>query len=414
MLKSDHCIANFDFDRRTVQPDRLRRGRDDHYADAARWMLHLYRQGGGQTRGWLHQRVEQHLSLLGDCPPRRIAAFCKLLDDFAEYHRGGKAASDLRRRVFTAAAELHPIVSVPEGIFENSIHSARTRVSEQVGRPWHEIETQLFADVIELQTLSGFETSLEPIDLLSLYNVSQTQAVMYRAMRMRIDASEDLKTILRHAKLAGLMHRISRIGNAERPRYRFDFDGPQSTLRTTTRYGVRFARMLPKLLACRGWQLTAWVAGPDRCPFVMRVSPADRLRSPLVSPDEFDSDLEKQVFDTWQKSPISGWTMERESELLHCGQTVLTPDFVLRHPASGRMIYVELVGYWTPEYLAEKAERLVQFAGPASATNHHRWLLLFPRGGEASQRQLLETLKIPSLIIGRRMNPQQWIDAAMD
>lgn len=411
MLKSDHAIARFDFVHRVVHPDRLRKGRDNHYLEAAQAIVQVYRDGTGKTRQQLHREVESILDPLDDCPPRRVAAFCKLLDQQADFNTD-RGAAKLRRRVFELAATRHPIVERPEGMFENVLSDVQQKLAAEIGLPWQEIESRLFADVIELQLLRQFDETFSSRDLLSLYNVSQTQATLYRAIRMRIDAEQDLKTIVRHAKLAGLMHRIARLSTPV-PSYRFDFDGPQSALRQTWRYGVRFAMLLPKLLTLRAWRLTAWVIGPDQRPFVLRVSPRDGLRSLLNPPDEFDSELEQQVFAAWQKNPVEGWELRRESELLHCGQTVLTPDFVLHQAATGRTVLVEVIGFWTPEYLRDKNQRLTQFlqAGIAAGGPRPQWLLLFAQQGIAAKLDLPAELAIPHLVLTKQSLPQHWIDA---
>jgi predicted nuclease of restriction endonuclease-like RecB superfamily len=47
------------------------------------------------------------------------------------------------------------------------------------------------------------------------------------------------------------------------------------------------------------------------------------------------------------------WTLEREVEIIDLKGTVFLPDFALRHP-DGRTIYVEIVGFWHPDYLKRK------------------------------------------------------------
>lgn len=420
MLRSEHAIVRYDYQRGTVHPDRLLQGRDQDYLPAAKACLRIYRDGVGQTRQALHRQVQVGLSRLPHCHPRRITAFCKLLDDHSEYASDPAAARKLRQQVFARGATLHPIVTRKEGIFENDIESARREVARSLGMSWKEIEAGMFADVIELQTLRAFPSrgdretpeTLTPGDLLSLYNVSQTQAALYRATQIRIDARADFKTILRHAKLAGLMHRIERIGT-QAAAYRFVFDGPVSSMRETSRYGIRFAALLPKLLACQGWQMKARVIGPRGRIFSMSISPEDRLRSPLVPPDDFDSEMESKVMRTWDSSPVDGWTMTRETELMHQGQTVYTPDFALRNSATGQVIHIELVGYWTPEYLEEKSRRLQQFAWPRSKPGRESWLLMFPPPTAAKRSESFGDLGIPVITIRAKQSPQDWIDAAV-
>lgn len=51
------------------------------------------------------------------------------------------------------------------------------------------------------------------------------------------------------------------------------------------------------------------------------------------------------------------WTLHREETLVHLGDELLLPDFTLRH-RDGREVLVELVGFWTPEYLEGKLRKL--------------------------------------------------------
>jgi len=406
MLRSEHSIVTYDFAAMTVRPDRLLRGRDNEYLSAVGDAIAIYRGGTGCPRGDLHRAVADRIGQIPGCPPRRIASFCKLLDDASSFASDSAEAVALRRRVFESGAAMHPIVEVREGIFEYDLAAARERVGREIGLTWPEIEARLFADVIELQPLLAVDQSVSAGDLLSTYNVAQTQAALYKATRVRVDAWDDFKTIVRHAKLARLMHRIDRI---ERPRrgYRFILDGPGSTLRTTSRYGIGFAKLLTKLLACKSWHLTAWVIGPKRQTLRMTVSPKDRLRTPISPPDEFDSDLERDVQTAWHRRPVEGWTLESESELLHRGQTVLTPDFALRH-RDGRLTHLEVVGYWTPEYLAEKIARLRPFVDRDPRAS---WLLMFPKSKKEAAEAIGSGLGIPAILFDKRSDPNTWIDA---
>src|SRR5271169_3290680 len=102
MLTSDHAIITFA--RGLALPDRLTRKRHAHYMGYAEKMLGVYRSGIGKTRRELHRSVEAILALEPSCPPRRIASFCKLLDDWSEFDadRPGDAAG-LRLEVFAEA-----------------------------------------------------------------------------------------------------------------------------------------------------------------------------------------------------------------------------------------------------------------------------------------------------------------------
>src|SRR5690606_5747195 len=51
------------------------------------------------------------------------------------------------------------------------------------------------------------------------------------------------------------------------------------------------------------------------------------------------------------------WSLHREEALVPLGDSVILPDFTLRH-RDGREALVELVGFWTPEYLEEKLRKI--------------------------------------------------------
>lgn len=412
MLRSEHSIVRYDYQLRRVYPDRLRRNHDAVWLTAAESIINTYRMGIGSTRNELHQQVAETLERLPGCVPRRIAGFCKLLDDAGVYHKATADAAALRKRVFELSAAMHPIVETREGIFEKSLDDAHRLIADQIGLPWAEIADALFADVIELQRLRTFDETLEPHQLLARYNVAQTQTVLYKATVVRLDFAQHAPFIVRRAKLAGLMHRIQRFERADGPAYSMILDGPGSVLRESSRYGVRFAQLVPSLLCCDGWQLTAKIRSPgqhDDRAFRFELSPADGLRGERGEPDDFDSELERQIEQQWRNAPVDGWTLQRDREFLTLGQQVYTPDFVLLHLQSHRRIFIEVLGFWTPEYLREKRERLKKFS---AATPGSGWLLMLDKKPTPAKQQLLDELSLPVITVKKSITPTQWIEAA--
>ena len=359
MLTKELAIADYDFQAGRVLPDRLTRQQHAQYLDYAERMLHVYRNGIGRTRRELRRAVWQILADEDDCPARRIDAFCKLLDDAGRYQRDtrGRAAA-LRREVFHMAAVKHPLVRKADRLFETEETRVKAEIATRLGRPWAEIDRELFADVMEFHRLARFEGYADGPALLARYNVAQVQAALFGAVSMTVWASDDFKTILRYAKLARLMHAIVRQGEG---RYRLHFDGPASVLRETRRYGAAMARFLPALIACASWRLHAvihtrrrgWTMGLD-------LSSNDGLNSHLPAPEMFDSHVEESFAEKWGEEKRDGWRLVREGEILHQGQKVFVPDFVFRHD-DGRQVRMEIVGFWTPEYLEAKVRTLRAF-----------------------------------------------------
>ena len=109
MLTRELAIAAYDAGH--ILPDRLLRKTHRPYLDYAERMLAIYRHGIGQTRRELHRAVQAVFADAGDCPARRIEAFCKLLDQRATYQQDRRRrAAALRCEVFRMAAPLHPLV----------------------------------------------------------------------------------------------------------------------------------------------------------------------------------------------------------------------------------------------------------------------------------------------------------------
>jgi len=339
-------------------PDRLTRRRHEHYVGLAEGMLAVYRGGMGQMRECLHREVRSAFASQEDCPGRRIDAFCKLLDESAEYeHVTSSRAAELRIRVFKAAALLHPLVNEADPWFEHEERSAKEKVAAQVQMTWPELESQLFADLMQYHRLQSFDSEVTATDMLARYNVAQVQACLFDAVKMSITARADFKQLLRYAKLAGLMHRINRVDEG----YEIELDGPVSVLQSTHRYGVAMAKFLPGLLACSDWKMKALlkVARWNRHA-VLELNSNCGLSSTAAPAARFDSTVEEKFSEKWGTEAREGWTLERESEVLHQGQKVFVPDFTFVH-TSGRRVSMEIVGFWTPEYLHDKLITLATF-----------------------------------------------------
>jgi predicted nuclease of restriction endonuclease-like RecB superfamily len=355
MLTSEQSIVEFKSGQ--AIPDRLIQNRHRHYTEYAQKVLAIYCNGISRQRCWLHREVESIFADEPDCPIRRIQAFCKLLDDKSTYQTDpdGKAAK-LRLEIFSEAARFHPLVKQPDQLFEYDEKKIKTQISKKIGMQWDQIEQVLYSDVIAFQRLTQFEGYSNAAALLSRYNVAQLQACLYRAESMTVTATDDFKTILRYAKLAHLLHDIVRVDTSK---YRIVFSGPASILHETRRYGVNFAKFLPALLACKGWEMIASVQTPWNKPAKLILSDKDGFTSHLPSPDEFDSTIEESFAEKFGTTR-NGWQLIREGEILHHQQKTFVPDFTFRH-VDGTEVLLEIVGFWTPEYLAHRRETLRQF-----------------------------------------------------
>lgn len=356
MLTRELAIATFENDQ--LIPDRLTRKSHAEYLTFAEKMLDIYRNGIGRTRKSLHSDVHRVFVDQPECPGRRILAFCKLLDDVSDYSKGDrKQIAQLRISVFRAAAKLHPLVTDCDSLFVNSESQTRNQIAKDHAMCWPELSDRLFSDLIEYHELKSFSGYPDAAALLSRYNVAQTQVILYDAIKLSIKATCDFKQILRYAKLARLMHRITKRAD----HYLFELDGPASVLNNTHRYGISMAKFLPGLLSCRGWSMLATLRPHSfRPPIRYYLDDQCGLVSSVERPNEFDSEVEEAFANDWGSDPRNGWHLERETEILHQGQSVFFPDFVFKH-VDGRLAMLEIIGFWTPEYLSQKAKTLDSF-----------------------------------------------------
>ena len=108
--------------------------------------------------------------------------------------------------------------------------------------------------------------------------------------------------------------------------------------------------MRAEIVLRKGWRpMSFTLEGSDR--YVSRV-PAPRL---------FDSSIEAAMAKKFGQQR-NGWRLRREAVVLDIGASVVVPDFVFSHD-DGTEVALEIVGYWTPEYIAAKLAKLGRVKG---------------------------------------------------
>jgi predicted nuclease of restriction endonuclease-like RecB superfamily len=118
------------------------------------------------------------------------------------------------------------------------------------------------------------------------------------------------------------------------------------------------ANFLPALPLCDQWTMHADILDDDAASetLTMTLDQTDGLSSHYSAQDAFDSDVERTLAQKWKRA-TTDWNLVREDDVLDLGDEVMLPDFALEHP-DGRRAILEIVGFWTPEYLDEKLEKI--------------------------------------------------------
>ncbi|KKG09677.1 DUF790 family protein [Methanosarcina sp. 2.H.A.1B.4] len=286
-----------------------------------------------------------------------------------------------------------------------------------------ELEKSLWADLEGNQILKEFKP-LSPAELLRQYNISLTQTILFRAIDLNIWITGDFQNVLWKILRSGLMYSLEdteeKAGeNEETERLKsvhLHLDGPASLFRMSERYGNSFAKLFPTLLKSKGWSLKAGILHkgyqgkrildlvldgseeafrpipeaaryPERVP--ERVFPDFQLaegqegyRTGIETENGFggeeagtqgagiqeaETDIESETYDSTYEQQfaslsLGGWKAKREPTILKAGRYAFIPDFSLQR--DGMKVYVEVVGFWTPEYLKKKTEKLKEVKEP--------------------------------------------------
>jgi hypothetical protein len=321
------------------------------YVTAADQMIQTFRRHVGRTVGELSGEIEE---LFGHLPDYKVyRGFAKLLNEYAVTEpRWTVDTEDLRRAVFSFAAQAGPPVRRADLFYTKSTSDKLAEIAPKVGLPPEELPAILYGDLPQNRVVRDFDASLSARELIGRYNTALAQAMLYRATGMTVEVFDSYRKVLTHIKLARLMYAIAPL----RPGYRIVVDGPLSLFRNVERYGVAMARVLPAVLQCRRWSLCAVVnVGAGEKTF--RLGPSSGLTSHYRDQPRFDSAYEEAFFRRFSRNKKSKWIIEREAEVVDLGAAVMIPDFKFTH-VDGRVAHLEIVGFWTPEYLTRKLEKL--------------------------------------------------------
>jgi predicted nuclease of restriction endonuclease-like RecB superfamily len=209
-------------------------------------------------------------------------------------------------------------------------------------------EHELWADMEENLKLKEFRT-ITPENLLRQYNLSMTQTLLFKATGMEIQIEENFQEVFWKIKQLGLMYSIQDD--------RIYLDGAISLFKMTERYGTALAKLLPTIMKCNKWSLKSSILKKTMQGKRIYDFTLDNTRQIFsIEPDSnletFDSAIEKE----FSLLRFNSWSVKREPAVLKAGQYAFIPDFSLER--NGKRIYVEIIGFWTPEYLKNKIEKI--------------------------------------------------------
>lgn len=301
-----------------------------------------------------------------------VRGLAKVLTDAAVFAPLTTTVSpcSLRERIFS-----HGPVCRASQLFQPQTRDDIIRnVAEELSISSQQVEMALFADRHTSYLLTDMGREWTPEELLARYNLELARAVLYWATHVQIEVHGGYKDLWKYLKLFKLMFWV----RSQRDGYIIDLDGPISPfVSTTTRYGRQFAAFLPALLLCERWSMVAMVYSPlTQLMTTYRLDHTSSLLTHFRRSGPFDSRLEADFAHEFEEKfgdKRGQWILTREDEVLVLGETVMIPDFTLTHKQHGHRVLIELIGFWHPDYLRRKIEKV------RAAQCHSLLLLVYER-----------------------------------
>ena len=256
-----------------------------------------------------------------------------------------------------------------------------------------DIERAMFADMDEELVVAEVR-EISPDELIRLYNLSLLQTAIFNCLRLTFWTSSNHKEIFRRIKWLGLMYELYE----EEGQIVTSVTGAASILKMTRKYGTSIARLIPSIVRADEWWIRAEILDENssRIYLLELDSKGKHLFPEHEESVEYDSSLEEE-FERKVRA-ITGAEVIREPDVIKAGRYAFIPDFLVRR--SGKEVYVEIVGFWTDEYLKKKMEKVRQVKVPLIAIAREE----FGSKGIADEDVILFSTKIPYNEVIRRIN----------
>jgi hypothetical protein len=335
--------------------------------------LALVRGHIGRTR----EELEEALAQVPCSPRERLIAegLRKLIEDRCEFDVSAEMPpEELRADVFLRAAAQRRAGATASSFDRDAVlrevAAARGLIllddpggGDAVAR----IERCLYADLRGAHVLKEVAPLLARA-LVEGYDMAQAQAVLLRAVRIRVEvrcaSAGAYRALFRRLKFLRLLCTITPIGQplANDEGYRIEIDGPFSLFESVTKYGLQLALALPVIAACDEWSLTAQVQwGKERQPGTFRLEGMNGIGvAQEADPEAALPDEVRALLRGFQG--LSGpWTASVATALLPLpGVGVCVPDLVFHHKERGLEIHLEVLGYWSREAVWRRVELVEQ------------------------------------------------------
>ncbi|HDD36680.1 MAG TPA: DUF790 family protein, partial [Archaeoglobus veneficus] len=310
---------------------------DKDYALAEK-IIKIFRKGKGRKYGEVMAAIK---TLENARNYRKVRAFSRVVERFCVE----KAC------IFDIPSSIEP-QKVRMFLFERGYVTSkkeRQRVVEYAAKFFNttpdEIEKAMYADRDEELVLVDVR-QMTPDLLIKLYNLSLLQTTIFDCLRLSFWTSSNHKEIFRRIKWLGLMYEIHDS---------IEITGAASILKMTRRYGTSIAKLIPSIIKAKRWWIKAEIVDKERIYFLEIDDSLRHLFPDYDEKVEYDSSLEEEFA---RKIKVIKPEVEiiREPNVVRTGEYAFIPDFLIKK--GKKEVYVEIAGFWTPEYMKRKIEKV--------------------------------------------------------
>src|SRR5918997_3885444 len=277
-------------------------------------------------------------------------------------------------------------------------------VASKLHLPSHDVVLKtMWSDLDDNLIIEHFDT-IGPEALVGWYNLSLMQTLLFNCTKLDFYISGGLnwKHVLRTVKRLGLMYHLQQPQQQQENRIICSLEGPLSLFKLTDRYGTLLAKLLPSIIFSSDkkresgggeWHLDAWIVRKTmdgRKIYEFKISKnelPEQLTDPYSSfpPSSstekevagssslyndyynFDSAVEEKFARRFEQAE-TGWRLTREPDpLVLSNGGAFIPDFMFEK--YDKKIYLEIVGFWTKDYLERKLQKLADIFISADSRN---------------------------------------------
>ncbi|HUU88535.1 MAG TPA: DUF790 family protein [Candidatus Glassbacteria bacterium] len=306
-------------------------------------LIGIYKDGIGKKK----KTLKKYVAEFEEHDYRFIRGLSVLLDRRSNFKCNSAIdPKKLRREVFELTGNLGAATTPKKRI------QILKKASKKLELPTDTIENNIYADLDSELILESFK-DLSPEELLELYNLSLTQTLLFDSIELRFTTLHNWQNIFFIAKKLGLIYEASQNGDLW-----VKIDGPNSLFKLTRRYGSNISKLIPSILKSSNWQIEAkilWKYTNEIYSFRIDSSNHKDLFRIQDNTEVYDSVVEADFGSRFQALKTK-WVMRREPEPLIVGKHVMIPDFSFER--DNLKIYMEVVGFWTTDYLLRKIKKL--------------------------------------------------------